>query len=480
MANPIPCVNCGASVPEEARFCAACGHPTQSDAVTIGMSQPTELSPGELRGSASRRSPSVAKSPSSGWLTSSDSISHGRFAPGDVFDGRYRIIGLLGRGGMGEVYRADDLRLGQPVALKLLPDDLRHEPTRLAQFHNEVRTARQVSHPNVCRVYDIGEAGDLLYLSMEYVDGEDLSTSLRRIGRFPEDKAADLARQLCAGLAAAHQRGVVHRDLKPANVMLDGTGRVRIMDFGLAAVGRVEDIRAGTPAYMAPEQLLGREVTARSDIFALGLVIYELFTGKRAFTATTIGELVSQHENRSLVRPSTIVTTLDPAIERAILACLDPDPDRRPASALGGLGCAAGRRSAGRRAGGGRNAVARDGRCGWRGRGLARACGVAALGRNCRRHRGVVRDGPENEPARQDASRVHRGSARAESARRRPSARVARAARATKRSGSGGMRSSSATSRRPTSRRRDGTRFLHNAPPRSGSGIDRVAMSSQA
>ena len=267
-------------------------------------------------------------------MTSSDSISHGRFAPGTQFDGRYRIIGLLGRGGMGEVYRADDLRLGQPVALKLLPENLRNDPVRLAQFHNEVRTARQVSHPNVCRVYDIGEADGLLYLSMEYVDGEDLASSLRRIGRFPEDKAVDLARQLCAGLAAAHQRGVIHRDLKPANVMLDGSGKVRIMDFGLAAVGAVEDIRAGTPAYMAPEQLLGREVTARSDIFALGLVLYELFTGRRAFTAATIGELVAQHETRSLTPPSAIVSALDPGIERAILRCLEADPDRRPPSAL--------------------------------------------------------------------------------------------------------------------------------------------------
>ena len=180
---------------------------------------------------------------------------------------------------MGEVYRADDLRLGQQVALKLLPESLRQDPARLAQFHNEVRMARQVSHPNVCRVYDIGESEGFLYLSMEYVDGEDLASSLRRIGRFPEDKAIAIARQLCAGVAAAHQRGIVHRDLKPANVMLDGTGAVRVMDFGLAAAGQVENIRAGTPGYMAPEQLLGREVTTRSDIFALGLVIYELFTG---------------------------------------------------------------------------------------------------------------------------------------------------------------------------------------------------------
>jgi serine/threonine protein kinase len=154
-------------------------------------------------------------------------------------------------------------------------------------------------------VYDIGEVEGVPYISMEYVDGENLATSLRRIGRFPEDKAADIARQLCAGLAAAHQRGVIHRDLKPANVMLDGAGRVRIMDFGLAAAGRIDDVRAGTPAYMAPEQLLGREVTQRSDIFALGLVIYELFTGRRAYTATTIGDLVNQHESLSMPRSIT-------------------------------------------------------------------------------------------------------------------------------------------------------------------------------
>jgi serine/threonine-protein kinase len=299
--------------------------------------QPTRLPAAGPIGVVSRRTPTpaaIAPTSDSGWLSSSDSISHGRFAPGTVLDGRYRIIGLLGKGGMGEVYRADDLRLGQPVALKFLPDVLRNEPVRLAQFHNEVRTARQVSHPNVCRVYDIGEVEGVPYISMEYVDGENLATSLRRIGRFPEDKAADIARQLCAGLAAAHQRGVVHRDLKPANVMLDGAGRVRIMDFGLAAAGRIDDVRAGTPAYMAPEQLLGREVTQRSDIFALGLVIYELFTGRRAYTATSIGELVNQHESRSLAPPSEVVSAIDVAIDHVVLRCLDPDPERRPASAL--------------------------------------------------------------------------------------------------------------------------------------------------
>ena len=300
--------------------------------------QPTRLPPSGPIGVVTRRTPTpaaaAAPKSSSGWLSSSDSISHGRFAPGMLLDGRYRIIEMLGKGGMGEVYRADDLRLGQQVALKFLPETLRTDAVRLAQFHNEVRTAREVSHPNVCRVHDIGEADGLLYLSMEYVDGEDLSSSLKRIGRFPEDKALDIARQLCAGLAAAHQRGIIHRDLKPANIMLDGEGHVRIMDFGLARVGQVDDVRAGTPAYMAPEQLLGREVTPRSDIFALGLVLYELFTGKRAFNATTVGELVSQHETRTLTPPTSIVSAMDVSIERAILRCLEPDPGRRPASAL--------------------------------------------------------------------------------------------------------------------------------------------------
>ena len=294
----------------------------------------TRLVPDDAAEAATRYTAPSTPSSASGWLSSSGSIDHGRFAPGTVLDERYRIIGLLGRGGMGEVYRADDLRLGQQVALKFLPEGFRSDPVRLAQFHSEVRTARQISHPNICRVYDIGEAGGQLYLSMEYVDGEDLSASLRRIGRFPEDKGVEIARQLCAGLAAAHERGVLHRDLKPANVMLDGAGKVRIMDFGLAAVGPVADVRAGTPAYMAPEQLRGREVTARSDIFALGLVLYELFTGRRAFSAKTIDELVAQHEGRAAAAPSMLVSALDPAIERAILRCLEPDPAGRPSSAI--------------------------------------------------------------------------------------------------------------------------------------------------
>src|SRR5436190_12621390 len=270
----------------------------------------------------------------SSWLTSTDAIDHGRFPPGTVLDVRYRIVGRLGKGGMGEVYRADDLKLGQAVALKFLPEDVDRDPARLTQLHTEVRMARQVSHPNVCRVYDVGEYQGHTFLSMEYVDGEDLSSLLRRVGRFPEDRATELARQICAGLAAAHERGVVHRDLKPANIMLDGSGKIRITDFGLAGASG-ETLRAGTPAYMAPEQLAGSEVTPRSDIYALGLVLYELFTGQRALDARTMAELIAKREQAGIVPPSEIVRDLDADIERVIMRCLEPDPARRPATALG-------------------------------------------------------------------------------------------------------------------------------------------------
>src|SRR5580698_11045632 len=206
-------------------------------------------------------------------ISSISAADEGRFIAGTLLGGRYRIIGLLGRGGMGEVYRATDMMLGQSVALKFLPVEASSNPRLLERFHGEVRVARQVSHPNVCRVYDIGEIEGMPFISMEYVDGEDLASLLLRIGRLPSDKALETARKLCAGLAAAHERGVIHRDLKPQNIMINKRGEVVIMDFGLAAIAvqlSGAEVRNGTPAYMAPEQLRGAEVTAKSDIYALG------------------------------------------------------------------------------------------------------------------------------------------------------------------------------------------------------------------
>jgi serine/threonine-protein kinase len=277
-----------------------------------------------------RGSSSAGRTPS---VTMAIDSAEGRFLPGVLIADRYRIIALLGKGGMGEVYRADDLTLGQPVALKFLPQEYNQNEGLLERFRNEVRISRKVSHPNVCRVYDVGEVDGSVFFTMEYIDGEDLASLLRRIGRLPHDKALEIARQLCAGVAAAHAKGVLHRDLKPANVMLDGRGQVVVMDFGLAGLAEQiqgADIRSGTPAYMAPEQLEGKEVSVRSDLFALGLVLYEIFTGKRAFQSTGFAD----RRGETVSRPSSLVRDLDPLVEKIILRCLETDPARRPESAL--------------------------------------------------------------------------------------------------------------------------------------------------
>jgi len=290
-----PCPSCATAIPQDNEFCGKCGTPVhgQRSAATETVHQPRSSTP-----------------------TSSKNMDEGRFPPGTLLAQRYRVVSLLGRGGMGEVYRANDLLLGQTVALKFLPAQWTSHQETIVCFRNEVRIARQISHPNVCRVYDIGEAEGWTYLSMEYVDGEDLASLLRRIGRLPQDKALEIARQLCAGLAAAHDKGVLHRDLKPGNIMLDGQGQLRITDFGLAGMaGEVKDVRSGTPGYMAPEQRSGQEVTARSDIYALGVVLHEVFTGKRPSSDPSHPDLATE-------------------VDRVIRRCLAEDPGKRPASAL--------------------------------------------------------------------------------------------------------------------------------------------------
>ncbi|HXT51088.1 MAG TPA: serine/threonine-protein kinase, partial [Thermoanaerobaculia bacterium] len=274
--------------------------------------------------------PPLSRPPSSG------SLGGGRFAPGEMLGGRYRIVELLGHGGMGDVYRAEDLLLGQRVALKFLPPTFDRDAERMERLLSEVRLARQVSHPNVCRVYDVGEADGHRFFSMELVEGDDLATLLRQVGRIPAEKGIEIARQLCAGLAAAHDRGVLHRDLKPANVLVDRSGKVHVADFGLALAETVEGGGAlsGSLGYMAPEQLAGREATRKSDLFALGVVLYELFTGRRAHRAHTLEELRQRMAKEPPPRPCEVVPDLDPTIERVILRCLAHEPAERPSSAL--------------------------------------------------------------------------------------------------------------------------------------------------
>jgi serine/threonine-protein kinase len=309
------CPTCATENPEASQRCSACGVALETEKVA-----------------ATIRVGSRNLVPAS----DSDSSVHGRFLPGTKIAERYRIVSLAGRGGMGEVYRADDLKLGHPVALKFLPRDVKEGSRSFQHFLSEVRLSRQIAHPNVCRVYDIAEVDGQHFLSMEYIDGEDLKGLLRRIGRLPKDKGIQIAQQLCAGLAAAHEKGVLHRDLKPANVMIDGRGHARITDFGLArladgAAGAGEI--AGTPAYMAPEQLARGETTVQSDLYSLGLILHEVFTGQPVHKSGSLEEVIRSHEDSTPTQPSTLVDDLDPAVERAILRCLQKEPDQRPKSA---------------------------------------------------------------------------------------------------------------------------------------------------
>ena len=307
---PVRCDTCGAEAPAGSRFCPSCGRPL--------VQAPEATTPDEtvLAGG--------------GPAISSDDES---FDEGALLAGRYRIERQLGRGGMGVVYQARDERLGHAVALKCLPASLAREPRRLAQFHSEVRLARQISHPNVCRVYDIGEVGGHLFLSMELIEGRDLGAMLAAGRRFEEQEAIELTRQICAGLAAVHAQGVLHRDLKPANIMINAAGQAQLMDFGIAAAGGVDEserITEGTPAYMAPEQLAGEGLSERSDIYALGLVMYELFTGRRLMSGATLDALRQQHAAIARSLPAAPAGSAGEAIAR----CLARDPAQRPASAI--------------------------------------------------------------------------------------------------------------------------------------------------
>jgi predicted Ser/Thr protein kinase len=316
------CRVCGTQQAESIEMCQRCG-------AKLAVSPTVSISPDELA-QGDRR---TAESP----VFAHNATLAFNFAPGSMVADRYRVASLLGRGGMGEVYGADDLKLGQHVALKFLPMDRGKSTSWRDQFYAEVRMARQVSHPNVCRVYDVGESDGKLFLSMEFVDGEDLASLLRRIGRLPDDKAVEIAQQLCAGLAAAHRSGVLHRDLKPSNVMIDGKGRARITDFGLAIAtseANQQTSPAGTPGYLAPELLDGAAPSIQSDLYALGLVLYELFTGKKAFDASSLAEFHRKQTETNPTPPSSVVKNFDPAVERAILRCLDRDPAQRPRSAL--------------------------------------------------------------------------------------------------------------------------------------------------
>ncbi len=320
-------------------FLRACEVPSErrDEFLTAACAGDGDLA-GEVRRLLARHEPGpVPDRPARGPSTVTPDPRTPRLATGTIVAQRYRIVTLLGSGGMGAVYRAEDLTLGRTVALKFLTIRAALVPAWRRRFEAEVRLAREVTHPYVCRVFDLGEHQGEPFISMEYVDGDNLKSLLHRVGRLTGDRAREIARQLCVGLAAAHARGVLHRDLKPANVMLDAKGNVRITDFGLSAiVGEVDpsEVRAGTPRYMAPEQLAGIDSTERSDIYSLGLVLYEMYCGRPAFTADSPRDYLRQHQGVQPDPPSTVVPDLDPAIEAVILACIRKPPAERPTSVL--------------------------------------------------------------------------------------------------------------------------------------------------
>jgi zinc protease len=246
---------------------------------------------------------------------------------------RYEFLEEAGRGGMGVVYKARDRETGELVAIKVLRPEVAADRLAADRFINEVRLSRRITHKNVCRVYEFTRAGSVAYLSMEYVEGESLRSVLSRVGAVKTRKGVQIARQICAALGEAHAQGIIHRDLKPENVMLDRSGNVKVMDFGIA---RLLDSAAtstggvmGTPAYMAPEQAESRPLDPRTDIYALGLILYELLTGQTAFTGDTPVAVALKQVRETPPAPRTIEPSLPPEVDEIVMRCLEKDPARR-------------------------------------------------------------------------------------------------------------------------------------------------------
>jgi serine/threonine protein kinase/Tfp pilus assembly protein PilF len=259
-------------------------------------------------------------------------------SPGALFAGRYQIIEDLGQGGMGRVFKALDTRTGEKIAVKVLRAGLEADSRSLERFSHELTAARKISHRNVCRMFDLGEEGGQLYITMEFVPGEDLKSILRMMGAMSPAQAVAIASQICDGLEEAHRLGVVHRDLKPANVLVDKEGHARIMDFGIARSARSRGITdtgtmVGTPDYMSPEQAEGRDVDARADLYSLGVMLFEMVTGQLPFEGDTALAVALKHKTERPPDPKSVVPGLPADLSKIILKCLEKDRAGRYQSA---------------------------------------------------------------------------------------------------------------------------------------------------
>ena len=243
---------------------------------------------------------------------------------------RYEIMSRLGVGGMGIVFKARDRETGEIVAIKVLKAEIADQPSRIDAFKNELRLSRKITHKHVCRIYDFNRTDGVSFITMEFVDGESLRRVLNRFSALSARTGIKIAGQICEGLREAHAQGIVHRDLKPENLMIDGSGNVKLMDFGLAhLMAEGSTAAVGTPSYMAPEQAQGGPLDQRCDIYALGLVLFEMFTGTAAFTGDTPMVIALKQIQDAPANPQDIENTIPDHISKAILRCLEKDPAKR-------------------------------------------------------------------------------------------------------------------------------------------------------
>ena len=320
------CPKCLFENPPETVFCGKCGTRIQGDFPDSPESGTCPQN-SKLGAGAKGTDPKIS-------VTRTLETTPEGLGKGEIFAGRFELIEELGAGGMGTVYRAFDKKIDEEVALKLLHSDIALDERTVDRFRNEIKLARRITHKNVCRLHELHEEGKTLFITMEYVSGRDLKGLIRETGTLSTGKAISIAKQVVEGLAEAHELGVVHRDLKPQNIMVDKEGIAKIMDFGIARSLRTAGMTAegmiiGTPEYMAPEQVEGQETDQRTDIYALGAILFEMATGRLPFEGDSPLSVAYKHKNEMPSPPRQLNAQIPEPFNKLILRCLEKEKENR-------------------------------------------------------------------------------------------------------------------------------------------------------